>query len=100
MGMTKETWKTLCGIRVGDMKDPKAEIPRAIILGGAAIAFIYLFASFGIGVTVLISLLILRFPQSSIDKYAVLQLFRRLRADPRSASPSGQNLRAACLPVD
>ena len=22
MGMTKETWKTLCGIRVGDMKDP------------------------------------------------------------------------------
>ena len=36
----------------GDMKDPKAEIPRAIIMGGAAIAFIYLFASFGIGAAI------------------------------------------------
>ncbi|MDO5708738.1 MAG: APC family permease [Coriobacteriales bacterium] len=35
-----------------DMKNPKIEIPRAIILGGIAIAAIYLFASFGIGVAI------------------------------------------------
>lgn len=36
----------------GDMKDPKREIPRAIIMGGVAIAAIYLFASFGIGAAI------------------------------------------------
>ena len=36
----------------GDMKDPKHEIPRAVILGGIAIAVIYLFASFGIGAAI------------------------------------------------
>jgi amino acid transporter len=35
-----------------DMKDPKVEIPRAIIMGGAAIAIIYLFCSFGIGAAI------------------------------------------------
>ena len=35
-----------------DMKDPKFEIPRAIIIGGVAIAVIYLFASFGIGAAI------------------------------------------------
>ena len=34
------------------MKDPKFEIPRAIIMGGVAIAAIYLFASFGIGAAI------------------------------------------------
>ena len=36
----------------GDMKNPKFEIPRAIIIGGIAIAVIYLFASFGIGAAI------------------------------------------------
>ena len=36
----------------GDMNDPKHEIPRAVILGGIAIAVIYLFASFGIGAAI------------------------------------------------
>ena len=36
----------------GDMADPKREIPRAVILGGIAIAVIYLFASFGIGAAI------------------------------------------------
>ena len=35
-----------------EMNDPKREIPRAIILGGAIIAFFYLLAAFGIGVAV------------------------------------------------
>lgn len=35
-----------------DMKDPKVEIPRAIIMSGAAIAIIYLFCSFGIGAAI------------------------------------------------
>lgn len=35
-----------------DMRDPKREIPRAIIMGGAAIAIIYLFAGFGIGIAI------------------------------------------------
>lgn len=35
-----------------DMKDPKVEIPRAIIMGGAAIAIIYLFCGFGIGAAI------------------------------------------------
>lgn len=35
-----------------EMSDPKREIPRAIILGGAIIAFFYLLAAFGIGVAV------------------------------------------------
>ncbi len=35
-----------------DMRDPKVEIPRAIIMGGAAIAIIYLFCSFGIGAAI------------------------------------------------
>ena len=35
-----------------DMKDPKREIPRAVIMGGAAIAVIYLFCGFGIGAAV------------------------------------------------
>jgi len=35
-----------------DMKDPKVEIPRAIIMGGAAIAIIYLLCSFGIAAAV------------------------------------------------
>ncbi|MDO4404692.1 MAG: APC family permease [Atopobiaceae bacterium] len=36
----------------GDMANPKMEIPRAIILGGVAIAVIYLFTSFGIGAAI------------------------------------------------
>ena len=36
----------------GDMKNPKVEIPRAIIMGGAAIAVIYLFCGFGIGAAI------------------------------------------------
>lgn len=36
----------------GDMANPKREIPRAVILGGVAIAVIYLFASFGIGAAI------------------------------------------------
>lgn len=35
-----------------DMADPKKEIPRAIIMGGAAIAIIYLFCGFGIGAAI------------------------------------------------
>ena len=35
-----------------DMKNPKTDIPKAIILGGIAIAAIYLFASFGIGAAI------------------------------------------------
>jgi len=35
-----------------DMRDPKVEIPRAIIMGGAAIAIIYLFCGFGIGAAI------------------------------------------------
>lgn len=35
-----------------DMKDPARDIPKAIILGGLAIAAIYLFASFGIGAAI------------------------------------------------
>ena len=33
----------------GDMEDPKIEIPKAIIVGGIAVAAVYLFSSFGIG---------------------------------------------------
>lgn len=36
----------------GSMRDPEKDIPKAIILGGIAIAAIYLFASFGIGAAV------------------------------------------------
>ena len=32
-----------------DMKDPKKEIPRAIVIGGLVIAAVYLFGGFGIG---------------------------------------------------
>ena len=35
-----------------DMADPKRDIPKAIIMGGLAIAAIYLFAGFGIGAAV------------------------------------------------
>ncbi len=35
-----------------DMKDPKKEIPKAIILGGILIAIFYLLPSFGIGVAI------------------------------------------------
>ncbi len=35
-----------------DMKNPSKEIPRAIIAGGIAIAAIYLFSAFGIGVAI------------------------------------------------
>ena len=35
-----------------EMKNPKREIPRAIVLGGIIIAFFYLLAAFGIGVAV------------------------------------------------
>ena len=35
-----------------DMKNPARDIPKAIILGGLAIAAIYLFASFGIGAAI------------------------------------------------
>lgn len=53
-----------------DMRDPKVEIPRAIIMGGAAIAIIYLFCGFGIGAAI---------PASKIDPdygmlYAVLTM--------------------------
>ena len=41
-----------------DMADPKRDIPKAIIMGGLAIAAIYLFAGFGIGAAV---------PASQID---------------------------------
>lgn len=40
------------------MKDPEKDIPKAIVLGGVAIAAIYLFASFGIGAAI---------PTDSID---------------------------------
>ncbi len=33
----------------GDMKDPKKEIPQAIVIGGLVIAAVYLFSGFGIG---------------------------------------------------
>lgn len=36
----------------GDMRNPKKEIPKAIIIGGILIAVFYLFASFGIGVAI------------------------------------------------
>lgn len=36
----------------GDMKNPKKEIPKAIVIGGIMIAIFYLFASFGIGVAI------------------------------------------------
>lgn len=36
----------------GDMQDPKKQIPKAIILGGLAIAIVYLLSSFGIGAAV------------------------------------------------
>lgn len=36
----------------GDMKNPKKEIPKAIVLGGILIAIFYLFAAFGIGVAI------------------------------------------------
>ncbi len=36
----------------GDMKNPKKEIPKAIVIGGILIAVFYLFASFGIGVAI------------------------------------------------
>ena len=35
-----------------DMKDPKKEIPRAIVIGGLVIAAVYLFGGFGIGAAV------------------------------------------------
>lgn len=35
-----------------DMADPKKDIPKAIIMGGLAIAVIYLFAGFGIGAAI------------------------------------------------
>ncbi len=35
-----------------DMADPARDIPKAIIMGGAAIAVIYLFAGFGIGAAI------------------------------------------------
>ncbi|MBP3893675.1 MAG: APC family permease [Atopobiaceae bacterium] len=35
-----------------DMQDPKRDIPRAVIMGGAAIAIIYLFCGFGIGAAI------------------------------------------------
>ncbi len=35
-----------------DMKDPSVEIPKAIVMGGLAIAVIYLFAGFGIGAAI------------------------------------------------
>ncbi len=35
-----------------DMKDPKKEIPKAVIIGGVVIAAIYLFCAFGIGVAI------------------------------------------------
>ena len=35
-----------------DMEDPKKDIPKAIILGGIAIAVVYLFAGFGIGAAI------------------------------------------------
>lgn len=36
----------------GDMRNPKKEIPKAIVIGGILIAVFYLFASFGIGVAI------------------------------------------------
>lgn len=36
----------------GDMADPKKDIPKSIIMGGVAIAAIYLFAGFGIGAAI------------------------------------------------
>lgn len=36
----------------GDMEDPKRQIPRAIVLGGIAIAAIYMISSFGIGAAI------------------------------------------------
>jgi amino acid transporter len=36
----------------GEMDDPRRQIPKALLLGGALVAFFYMFASFGIGVAV------------------------------------------------
>lgn len=36
----------------GDMENPKRQIPRAIIVGGIAIAVVYLISSFGIGAAI------------------------------------------------
>ncbi len=54
----------------GEMRDPKRDIPRAVFLGGAAIAVIYLFCGFGIGAAI---------PAADIDPdygmvYAVLTM--------------------------
>jgi amino acid transporter len=38
-----------------DMKNPKKEIPKAIIVGGVLIAFFYLFAAYGIGSAIPVS---------------------------------------------
>ncbi len=40
---------------VNDMKNPKSEIPKAVIIGGICVTFLYLIASFGIGVSIPIS---------------------------------------------
>lgn len=36
----------------GDMRNPKRELPKAIIVGGIAIAFVYIISAFGIGVAI------------------------------------------------
>jgi amino acid transporter len=36
----------------GEMDNPKKQIPKALLVGGALVAFFYLFAAFGIGVAV------------------------------------------------
>ncbi len=40
---------------VNDMKNPKSEIPKAVIMGGISVTFLYLIATFGIGVSVPVS---------------------------------------------
>lgn len=44
-------FEVLCTM-TDDMADPKKDIPKAIVMGGLAIAAIYLFAGFGIGAAI------------------------------------------------
>ncbi len=40
---------------VNDMKNPRSEIPKAVIIGGICVTFLYLIATFGIGVSIPVS---------------------------------------------
>ncbi len=40
---------------VNDMRNPRTEIPKAVIIGGVCVTFLYLIATFGIGVSIPVS---------------------------------------------